>query len=369
MSSETQKLTRWKLLDSLLAQGRPLTQNDIFRALQEEFRLIAPSRLAGADDSGRLLMLRETYQPTLRKDLTIFKKALKDNNLSHMLIENSGAEDKCVGTGKDQRTRSYRYAEPGFSMLPLLTNEMSDSEYNLLLKTLDKISGRFSDRIYGQLRFAMMSRVEADYDKGMMAVDYEDNRRLKGREYRPMIYDAILNRKILRIHYTKFDGEEFCYTFHPYLLKQYNERWFAFGRCPEEGNNPYWNFPLDRLSCPPSVIGTYEEARPDNYCDYFSDIIGVTKYAGKKPVLITIEISDLNAWGRVTTKPLPTQTIISEYDTQKESGTITLCVVPNAELYSKLLSLGQNVRVLSPTSIVKEMTKRLKAMLRGYEVD
>jgi len=47
---------------------------------------------------------------------------------------------------------------------------------------------------------------------------------------------------------------------------------------------------------------------------------------------------------------------------------VSLHVIPNYELIQKLLMLGDNVKVLSPKSLVKEIKSALQTALRPYEV-
>jgi hypothetical protein len=72
-------------------------------------------------------------------------------------------------------------------------------------------------------------------------IGLESNIDLKGIEYLSQLYDAIINEQVLEVEYQDFKSEEpFTLTFHPYYLKQYNNRWFVFG-LNEELEIPTWN--------------------------------------------------------------------------------------------------------------------------------
>ena len=333
MTSKQNKETRWRLLDSILAKGEPLSQEQIFAIYREK-----KIKVKGND-----------YLPSLRKDLDIFKKALKVIDKENMLVVGRGALPKVADSGLDHRTRTYYYREKGFSVIPYLTEGMTDYEFRNLIIAINRLKGTLSEQTFEGVRFAIQSRIEADYQKGPVIVDYEDNRRLKGREYLPVFYSAIKDKQSMQIEYQTFKGKAFSFEFHPYLLKQYNERWFVFGLRPDK-KNPYTNVPLDRLTKMPGVIGHYIEDRPADYLSYFENIVGVSKdrKANAKDLKhLIIRISDIEAWGRITTKPLPTQTVVTPFDEKDGYGRISLDLYPNNELFSKILSWGEAVEIES----------------------
>ena len=331
MASKQNKEIRWRLLDSILSKGEPFSQEQIFAIYREK-----KIRVTGND-----------YLPSLRKDLDIFKKALKAIDKEDMLVVGRGALPKATDSGLDHRTRTYYYREKGFSVIPYLTDGMTDYEYRNLIAVINRLKGTLSEQTFEEVRFAILSRIEADYQKGPVIVDYEDNRRLKGREYLPVFYSAIKEKLALRVEYQTFKGKAFGFEFHPYLLKQYNERWFVFGLRPDK-KNPYTNVPLDRIAKTPRVIGHYPETRPADYLDYFKNIVGVSKDRNAKArdvKHLVIRISDIDAWGRITTKPLPTQVVVTPFDETVGYGRISLDLYPNNELLSKILSWGSTTEI------------------------
>ncbi len=344
---------RWEILDKLLGRGEPLNQQQIF----DEYRASGISEKATVGSRERKNPI--VFQASFQKDIALFRKTLADNNHPDMLIEDRAPEDT--------RCRRYYYKEKGFSIMDILTGGMSDSEYLHLVNALQKLKGTVNDETFEEVLFAIRSRVEADYKKGPIYVDYEDNRRLKGREYRPLFYRAMLEKQVLHIHYKTFRGEELEYDFHPYLLKQYNERWFAFGWSKPYG--PYTSVPLDRLEMPPVSSGHYSEDRPEKYSEKYFDIrVGVSNNLGAtKRHRIELSVHSLDAWGRITTKPFPTQKVVAEYNNEKQVGFISLEIVPNREFFSRLLSLGPEVEVTSPGEIRDYMIRQINAFEDVYK--
>lgn len=349
VATEREKLARWAFLDQLLSKGVFMSQKEIMEAYHGNPNThIDPASVS--DTISRL------YRPSLRKDLDKFKSALEKEGKRDML--------ECSRAGDDHRKLSYRYKEPGFSVMPYLTGGMTDGEYRTLVGAINKLQGVLNPATFEEVRFAVQSRMETDYEKGPVYVDYEDNRRLKGREYRPLMYRAITEKRNLHIVYRKYDGMESEFDFHPYLLKQYNERWFVFG-CRKGRRDPYTSIPLDRIVSA-KAEGDYSEDRPGGYLDYFQHRVGVSRKKGESVRHIVIRISDMDAWGRVTTKPLPTQKVIQAYDRSRGYGLISLDVIPNIELYTKILSWGVGIEILEDESVRSEFLILLEKISGRY---
>lgn len=349
MATEREKLARWAFLDQLLSKGVFMSQKEIMEAYHgnpnTHIELVSVS-----DTISRL------YLHSLRKDLDKFKSTLEKEGKRDML--------ECSRADDDHRKLSYRYKEPGFSVMPYLTGGMTDGEYRTLVGAINKLQGVLNPATFEEVRFAVQSRMETDYEKGPVYVDYEDNRRLKGREYRPILYRAITEKRSLHIQYRKYNGAELEFDFHPYLLKQYNERWFVFGR-KKGSRDPYTSIPLDRIVSV-KVDGKFSEDRPEGYLDYFQQRVGVSRKKGESVRHIVIRISDTDAWGRVTTKPLTTQTVVQAYDRRHGYGLICLDVVPNIELYTKILSWGVGVEILEDETVRSEFVTLIKTISGKY---
>jgi len=78
-------------------------------------------------------------------------------------------------------------------------------------------------------------------------ISFDDNFDYSGKKWIGQIYKSIQNKQALSINYKDFKSDSaYKIVFHPYFLKQYNNRWFAFG-LNEETQIPSWNLALDRI--------------------------------------------------------------------------------------------------------------------------
>jgi predicted DNA-binding transcriptional regulator YafY len=112
-------------------------------------------------------------------------------------------------------------------------------------------------------------------------VEFDNNSYLKGIEYFGQLYNAILYKKVLQINYQPFGSIEIeQLRFHPYYLKQFNNRWFLFGY--SEASQKYdWNLALDRIIDLNELDTEYKQNTSIDWSEYFEDIVGVTKPVGK----------------------------------------------------------------------------------------
>jgi len=71
------------------------------------------------------------------------------------------------------------------------------------------------------------------------------NEEYKGIKYLKPLYLIIKKKQALQITYKCFKDElSTTFDFHPYLLRQYNRRWFVFGLNKTRKINA-WSIPLD----------------------------------------------------------------------------------------------------------------------------
>ena len=77
-------------------------------------------------------------------------------------------------------------------------------------------------------------------------ISFEGNLDYTGYEFIAPLFNAIVNKRVLQIHYTPFGKDAQELNFHPYHLKQYNNRWFVFG-LNKDFEVPTWNLALYRI--------------------------------------------------------------------------------------------------------------------------
>ncbi|MCC5905128.1 MAG: WYL domain-containing protein [Balneolaceae bacterium] len=256
---------------------------------------------------------------------------------------------------RDGRRVYYRYADPEFSISNEPLNESEVSQIEAAISVLSRFAGAPQFEWVQELIPVLQDRLGLK-ETSKEVISLESNIDLKGIEYLNPLYDAIIHEQVLRVEYQDFKSQQpFELVFHPYHLKQYNNRWFVFG-LNEELEIPTWNLALDRIQAIEHTRGEYRTTDID-WNEYFYDIIGVTKHHDRELETVILEFAK-SAAPYVETKPLhPSQK--SEWVEGRLR--VTIRVIPNYELESLILSYGGNVQVEEPHYLKEKIEERKSA--------
>lgn len=187
----------------------------------------------------------------------------------------------------------------------------------------------------------------------------------------PTFFDAIENRKVLSFQYNPgYQTESVDVVFHPHFIKEFNQRWFVFGKAFDREGKPlkYANCAIDRIQEPVNEESEikYLEAEKD-WVEFFKPMVGVSRY-GNEVMEIVIETQDAKTFGRLVTKRIhESQTILQVHDDSKgQRGQLKISVIPNPELRTLLMGYQEGIKILSPEKYVKEFIDHLEQMTKLY---
>lgn len=262
---------------------------------------------------------------------------------------------------KHGRKVQYYYADKDFSINNQPLNEDEALELKETLVTLNRFKGM------PQFEWieSMTTRLQATFKFGEQAkqiIEFDQNEYLVGKEFINPLYHAIINKTVLTISYKSFKTEHIQdIEFHPYYLKQYNNRWFVFGKNLSFEN--ITNLALDRIIALETINKDYIGCSID-FNEYFEDIIGVSYNSVNEATKITIKV-DAQLWPYIKTKPIHGSQKVKEVT--DDFTIFSLFLVPNYELESKLLQYGENLEVLSPNSLRKKIASRIEKMYNKYK--
>ena len=187
-------------------------------------------------------------------------------------------------------------------------------------------------------------------------IQFEDNKQLKGIEHLSGLYQAILNKRPLFIEYKSFKSEEVRKDmYHPYLLKEYRNRWFLITRSNK--GKMLITLALDRIEAFYELDSKlYKPYEGVDFDTYYSECIGVTRTEKDRPQKIILKFNPRNA-PYVITKPLHASQQIIE---NTENGLIIrIDVIPNYELEREILGFGESIEILGPKRLKSIIEKRI----------
>jgi predicted DNA-binding transcriptional regulator YafY len=149
---------------------------------------------------------------------------------------------------------------------------------------------------------------------------------------------------------------------HPYFLKQYNNRWYVFGK--NDVSQFVMNLALDRITTIQESKKKFIPNKSIDFNEYFEDIVGVTLSNEGVVQNIVLKVSNL-LFPYIQTKPIHGSQKVKE---QGASYTvISLDLIPNYELESLILSYGEGVEILKPKSFRDKIKKRIELMNINYK--
>lgn len=249
----------------------------------------------------------------------------------------------------------YRYEDLSYS----INNQPLNASEAEQIKSALQIISRFSGTPQFEWVNEMIPMLESKF--GLLehkneVICFESNVDLKGLNFLTPLFNAIIYERVLLISYKDFKSSEpYEITFHPYYLKQFNNRWFAFGlNAANQISN--WNLALDRIETLSETNLKYQVSTIE-WDDYFYDIIGVTRPDGIEVQEIVLKFSPEVA-PYVVTKPLhPSQ----KHKNDSSGLEVRIKVIPNFEMERLILSFGEQVKVISPKDFQDKISQHLKS--------
>lgn len=257
---------------------------------------------------------------------------------------------------QDGRRVWYRYRNTNFTINKTL---LSEDEYNKINEAVLML-----DRFKGLPCFEWIDDILIKLNSGLKKsattiLEFENSISPKGSEHIDRLFNAILYKQTLIIKYRTFADVTHEWTIHPYLIKQYNGRWFLFGRNDSKGGS-ISNLPLDRIVDITDSSARYIED-DGNVQKLFDALIGVTMPPDAVAEDIVLKFSE-RRYPYVLTKPIHK----SQKTLSNEECTIQITVIPNKELESYILQFGSDVEVLSPQTLRSQIKEKIQEMTSKY---
>lgn len=278
------------------------------------------------------------YNEIMESNLDKLIKRIRNRLPDHVELKNI----------REGRNGYYRYTEEYFSLYQNLLNPDQIES----LKQVSKLLSNFKDMpqfgwaLEPILRIDQISEFNSESEP---IIFFEQNLDYVGLEYISTLYQAIKDKKVLKIKYNETFSDTKERNIHPYTLKQFNSRWFLFGY--DEDRSYIANLALDRIkSIEEGNIEYKENTTIDFQNDYFHDVYGVT--VNDAPVEdITLECYDEKLLNYIETKPI--------HGSQKiDKSTIRLKLIPNYELKSRLLEYADRIEIVEPKQLREEIRSR-----------
>lgn len=253
----------------------------------------------------------------------------------------------------------------------IFKQEMSREERILLREVLNTI-GQFD----GLDNFEWLEKFKMGLvNSRRQIISFSNNPYLVNSNLLGTLFDLISNEVVICLTYHTFaDITVRSIDFHPYLLKQYNDRWYLLGAA--DIDMKILHFALDRINEVKPLPEKKYAPCPNDLSERFDDIVGVTLFEHNPIEHILCWVSDVSK-GYIETKPIhgsftpkrgeTAQQLYIEYPQLHGGLFFTLDCINNFELIRELCSYGKELIVLQSTgTVANDVRKWVKELNEKY---
>ena len=201
------------------------------------------------------------------------------------------------------------------------------------------------------------------------------DRMLTNIELLPMLYEAIAEKKTLKVSYKPYEESQQEHIFHPHLLKEFNGRWHLLGHA--DGREPEWGYDLalDRIVGKPEKLymPKYRPAPKDFYAKRFKDVIGTStsvEELNDQPYSVRVRAYSIKVFGLTESMKLhESQQTVVPFGEHEDGvyGEFMLHVIVNNEFIGRILQKGANLEVMYPPEVREVFKKRVQELAGRYD--
>ncbi len=271
---------------------------------------------------------------------------------------------------KTVKKSCHRYADPSFS---IFKKDMTDDEKYLLSEALSLL-GQFDGLPNLDGLEALRKGLNVKTERQIISFTKNplENSTLLGE-----LFTSISQKQVVELHYHRFDTpeEDRITIVHPYLLKEYNRRWYLIAAAEDTGK--ILNFALDRIDRIVPLPGHRHVEYKGDLNERFEDIVGVTLYEDRPVQTILFWVSDRSK-DYVATKPIHESQkyyrgekeaeLRRQYPMLEGGAFFTIDCIENYELIRELTSFGADLVVLSPEEVRRSVIQRIEEIYQVYHV-
>ncbi len=295
------------------------------------------------------LIISKIYSSNKRFDYYPSFKEIKDFLFAHGFEDSDRTYHRDISTLKNEFNIDivYNKERNGYSIINPTTNSN-----NTFIKFLEMAN--ISDIIEESF---------INKKNWLQYISFENTGIQKGFElFKPILKAISENNTISFLHQKFTDSTEGKYSINPYLLKEYQNRWYVIGKRVD--NNEFRTFGLDRIEQLNIESTTFVKDISDNEIDrLFEHNIGlIYSYNSIENVVLSFtpfygKYVKTLAWHK-------SQKVLID---DKNELRIELKLIPNIELIKKILEQGNNIKVIKPKWLVDEVINQLTNTIEQYK--
>jgi predicted DNA-binding transcriptional regulator YafY len=259
----------------------------------------------------------------------------------------------------------YTYEDADYSITNIPLTDQDLGKLTEVVEILRQFKGFSHFQELSGMVQRLENKIHSAKTKQEPVIDFEKNENLKGLEHIETLYKSIINKKALEFNYQSFKARSAnSFTFHPYYLKEYRNRWFVLG--VKKTHTPVMTLALDRIVSIEESSVKFAAPRSFNVGDFFYDVIGVTVNQNGVSENVVI-FADNETAPYIVTKPLHHSQQILE---KLSNGMLfSIKVQLNFELEREILGFGDRIKVIAPERFKRRIKEQFENALELYQYE
>jgi len=268
----------------------------------------------------------------------------------------------------NQSKKGYYYDDEHFSISKLPLKEEERQVIELVANMLSRYENipmfhnfkHVTQKIFDALN--IHSGVEND-EFLEDAIQFDTYPEARGNQWLSPISQAIRSYKKVSLAYKPFGTDKLNKRLvHPYILKEFKGRWYLIGI--SETVNEIRTYALDRIESLELEGDSFPFDDQFDRRKYFEYSFGIYNFKDRNPQEIQLEFDRIQGL-YVLNRPIhPTQELVKK---DEKKIVISLRLFVSEDLIMELLSYGEKVKILKPSSLKDEVLRRVKLTINNYK--
>jgi predicted DNA-binding transcriptional regulator YafY len=210
----------------------------------------------------------------------------------------------------------------------------------------------------------VMINTVSEGNKTLKYLSLDSSENLTGIELMEPLITALKTNQVISFNHFSFQTEETKFiTFHPYLLKEYQNRWFLYGE-----NEKYKDFSIYGIERISNLVLTGKRFEPKDFDPKknFENIIGIATrpfIEGQPVQKIVLTMTREQSYYFNSLPWHPNHSV--EIDTEDEFR-VSLHILPNYEFLQQLLRYCDKITVLEPQWLRESLKTILSTSSKKY---
>ena len=259
----------------------------------------------------------------------------------------------------------YHYTEDGYTIASIALTGAEINAIEFAAGILEQFKGtelheEFDNAVEKILQTLSIRKILKN-DQIEKIIQVEKAPYFKGTEHLSQLIEIIKKSQIVSFDYQSFEREHpKKHTLHPYLLKEYRNRWYLVGYHPEY--KAIRTFGIDRMANLKAGKEKYTMIDKFDPITYFKHSFGIS-ISDNKPEEVVLSFAPMEGKYIKNQSIHQSQTIITDNDKEVRIG---INVIISDELQMQLLSYGDHVKVIKPSSLAKKMKEMHQKAVERY---